>query len=155
MNSLRSIYRFTALVLAFLMFFTSTGFAVDMHYCQGKLKSISFLGKAKTCHEIASKDNAPMKNCPHHAKMMAEKKGCSEDKNCCSNKTVHFQADQDQQVQNFDFVVSKQLQQFVIAYLEAFLNLDLHVEENAIPFAYYKPPLIKRDILTLNQSFLL
>ena len=152
MTFLKSTYRFIALFMAFLMFFTSAGFAMDMHFCQGKLKSVSFFGKAQTCHDMA--DNT-MKNCPHHKKMMAEKKGCSEDKNCCSNKTVHFQSDQDQQVQNFDFVVSKQLQQFVIAYVAVFIANDFNIEHEAIPFAHYKPPLIQRDIPILNQSFLL
>ena len=112
MTFLRSTYRLIALMLAFLMFFSSAGFAMDMHFCQGKLKSVSFFGKAKTCHDMA--DNT-MKNCPHHKKMMAEKKGCSEDKNCCSNKTVHFQSDQDHQLQTADFVVTKQLKQLQTA----------------------------------------
>lgn len=152
MTFLKSTYRLIALMMAFLMFFTSAGFAMDMHFCQGKLKSVSFFGKAKNCHEMT---DSPMMNCPYHKKMMAEKKGCSEDKNCCSNKTVHFQSDQDQQVQNFDFVVCKQLQQFVIAYIAVCIANDFNIGHEAIPFVHYKPPLIQRDIPTLNQSFLL
>lgn len=139
-------------MLAFLMFFSSAGFAMDMHFCQGKLKSVSFFGKAKTCHDMA--DNT-MKNCPHHKKMMAEKKGCSEDKNCCSNKTVHFQSDQDHQLQTADFVVTKQLKQFVIAYVSVFLGEDFDLKREVIAFARYKPPLIPRDIPVLHQAFLL
>ena len=152
MNFLKSTYRLIAILMAFLMFFSSASYAVDMHYCQGKLKSISFFGKAKTCHDMAE---SAMKNCPHHKKMKAEEKGCSEDKNCCSNKTVHFQSDQDQQVQNLDFVVSNQLQQFVIAFVAVFMANDFNIEHEAIAFAYYKPPLIQKDIPVLNQSFLL
>jgi len=152
MTFLRSTYRLIALMLAFLMFFSSAGFAMDMHFCQGKLKSVSFFGKAKTCHDMA--DNT-MKNCPHHKKMMAEKKGCSEDKNCCSNKTVHFQSDQDHQLQTADFVVTKQLKQFVIAYVSVFLGEDFDLKREVIAFARYKPPLIPRDIPVLHQAFLL
>ena len=152
MTFLRSPYRLIALMLAFLMFFSSAGFAMDMHFCQGKLKSVSFFGKAKTCHDMA--DNT-MKNCPHHKKMMAEKKGCSEDKNCCSNKTVHFQSDQDHQLQTADFVVTKQLKQFVIAYVSVFLGEDFDLKREVIAFARYKPPLIPRDIPVLHQAFLL
>ena len=152
MTFIRSTYRFIALMMAFLMFFSSAGIAMDMHFCQGKLKSVSFFGKAKTCHDMAE---GAIKNCPHYKKMMADKKGCSEDKNCCSNKTVHFQSDQDQQIQNSNFVVSKQLQQFVIAYVAVFISNDFNIEYETIPFAHYKPPLIQRDIPILNQSFLL
>lgn len=154
MNKISYTYRFIALTLAFLMLFTSVGFAVDMHYCQGKLKSVSFFGKAKTCHEMS--DTASMKNCPHHQKIMEQKEGCSIDKkDCCSNKTVYFQSDQDQQVQTSDFVVSKQLQQFVIAYVAAFFTNDFSIESDAVSFVLYKPPLISRDIYVLVQSFLL
>ena len=84
MTFIRSTYRFVALMMAFLMFFSSVGFAMDMHYCGGKIKSISFFGKAKNCHEMVGESDTPIKNCPHHKKMMADEKSCFEDKNCCS-----------------------------------------------------------------------
>ena len=61
MNKISNTYQFTALMLAFLMFFTSTGFAINVHYCQGELKSFSFFGKSKTCNEMAD-EVVPMKN---------------------------------------------------------------------------------------------
>ena len=155
MIATKNIYRFVALTMALLMFFSSMGLAMDMHYCGGKLKSVSLFGEAKTCHELAAEENAPMKNCPHHKKMMAEKQDCSEAKNCCSNKTVHLQADQDQQVQNADFTVSNQLKQFVTAYVTIFFLNDLNVERETTPFAHYQPPLIPKDISILHQIFLL
>lgn len=155
MNSFRSAYRLIALMMAFLMFFTSAGIAMDMHYCGGELKSVSFFGKAKTCHDIAGENETPMKDCPHHKKMMAEKKACSEDKDCCSNETLVLQSDQDQKVQTNNFVVSKQLKQFVVAYVVVFLANDFDLQREVANFALYKPPLIQRDIPVLNQSFLL
>ena len=86
---------------------------------------------------------------------MAEKKGCSEDKDCCSNKTLQLQSDQDQKIQTNDFVVSKQLKQFVIAYVAVFFADDFDLQREATTFAHYKPPLIQRDIPVLNQTFLL
>jgi len=154
MNSFKSTYRLIALMMAFLMFFTSAGFTMDMHYCGGELKSVSFFGKAKTCHEMTGENKTPMKDCPHHKKMAAKKKGCSEDKDCCSNKNVQLH-DQDQKVQTNDFVVSKQLKQFVIAYVAIFFIDDFDLQREATTFALYKPPLIPRDIPVLNQTFLL
>ena len=154
MNLILSTYRLIALILAFLMFSTSVGFALDMHYCSGKLKSVNFFGKAKTCHEMTVE--APMKNCPHHQKMVEQIQGCSiENKDCCENKTLRFQSDQDQQVQTFDFVVNKQLQQFITAYVVIFFNNNFSIESDTPSFAHYKPPLILRDIPVLIQSFLL
>lgn len=153
MNSINSTYRFIAFSLAFVMLITSVGFTVDMHYCQGQLKSFSFFGKAKSCHDMT--DAAQMISCPHHKKMMKEDESCSLDKkDCCENQIHHIQADQDQAVQTFDFVVNKQLQQFVIAYVVVFCANNL-IETDAPSFISYKPPLILRDIYVLIESFLL
>ena len=155
MNGAKGTYQLIALLMAFLMFFTSAGFTMDMHFCGGELKSISLFGKAKTCHDIVGENETPMKNCPHHKKMMVEKKGCSEDKDCCSNETLVLQADQDQKVQTNDFVVNKQLKQFVIAFVAVFFAADFDLQRDTANFAHYKPPLIQRDIPVLNQTFLL
>lgn len=104
---------------------------------------------------MAEDNDATMKNCPHHKKMKTEKEGCSEDKNCCSNKTLKFQSDQDQKIKTNDFVISKELKHFVVAYVTIFVAEDLVFEGEAANFAHYKPPLIPRDIPVLNQSFLL
>ncbi|MFT4665589.1 MAG: hypothetical protein ACI8YQ_003279 [Polaribacter sp.] len=155
MKSTSITYQMFSISMAILMFFTSAGFTVDMHYCQGKLKTISFFGKAKSCHEIGE----GMKNCPHHKKMMEEKamkgdmaKEASE-KDCCSNKTLHFQSDQDQQYQvNNAVVVSAQLQHFVIAFVESFFKSA--VSETGNPtYAHYKPPLIPKDIYVLLETY--
>lgn len=153
MNKISSTYRFISLTLAFLVFTTSAGFSIDMHFCQHQLKSISFFGKAKTCHEKSQA--APMKNCPHHSKVVTEKEGCTEDKDCCNNKTLHFQSDQDQQVQTSDFLINKQFQKFAIAYVAVFFVNDSSIESDASTYAQYKPPLISRDIPVLFESFLL
>ncbi len=155
MKVAKSTYRLFALMMAFLMFFSSAGFTMDMHYCGGELKSVSFFGKAKTCQDMAGENETHMKDCLHHEKMKTEKKGCSEDKGCCSNKTVQLQSDQDQKVQTNDFVVNKQLKQFVIAYVALFFADDFDLQREATTFTHYKPPLIQRDIPVLNQTFLL
>ena len=99
-------------------------------------------------------DAAPMKNCPHHKKMMKQNNNCSVDKKgCCDNKTMHFQSDQDQAVQTLDFT-NKQVQQIIIAYVAVFFNNKL-IKTDTPSFAEYKPPLVLRDIPVLVQSFLL
>lgn len=147
-------YRFFALVMAFLMFFTSVGFSVDMHYCQGKLKTMNFFGKAKSCHDMG----AGMKDCPLHGKMKVanEPNGSTlSKKDCCSNKTFHFQADQDQnnQIDN-GVLIPSQLQYFVIAFVDVFLNSSI-AETDKPSFALYKPPLIPRDTYALLETYLL
>jgi len=44
--------RVISLLLAFLLGFTSVGYSIDLHFCQGHLKSVALIGKAKSCHEM-------------------------------------------------------------------------------------------------------
>ncbi len=88
--------------------------------------------------------------------MMAQKEGCSIDKkDCCSNKTILIQSDQDQQIQTSEFVSNQHLKQFVVAYVAVFFTSEFNIEREVVAFAEYIPPLIPRDIPVLNQTFLL
>lgn len=126
------------------------GFAIDLHYCQGDLKSISFFSKAKKCHDLA----AAMENCAHHQKKSEQSQSCAEEEEgCCQNQTFQFQSNQEQAIKIAEFVVNKQLQQFITAYV---MVLAMQFDDiDTITNAYYKPPLIHRDIPILVQSFLL
>ena len=151
-----------------MLFTSSVGFSVDMHYCQGKLKSVAFFGKAKSCHDkleaVSKKDgcthhqkmNAQKKGCSFHQKMEQENKSCSMDeKDCCKNKTVYFKANFDDQVKASIFVDSAPLQYFVAAFVTTFVATDFSIESKVASYANYKPPFIARDIPVLVESFLL
>lgn len=145
-----STYRIFALTMAALMFCTSISFAVDLHYCKGDLKSFSLIGKAKTCHEMAQ----AKAHCPHHAKMMQKASKMDEEKGCCENKTLHFQFDQDQQIESIDFAISTPSLQFLVAYVTVFVQKNISIRHTP-NFLTYKPPTIERNIPVLFQSFLL
>jgi hypothetical protein len=151
MRLLHPTYRILALSLALLMFFTSVGFAVDMHYCQGQLKSFSLFGKAKNCHEMKQK----VVSCPHHGKMVVATSNCKEGKKgCCNNEVQYFQSDQDKLVRTADLVAGKQWPQVGPAPVRLF-PLPNAQTGNIASFVCYKPPLLKESIPILYQSFLL
>jgi len=145
-------YRVIAMTMALLMFFTSFGFSVDMHYCQGQLKTVNFFGKAKSCYEVGK----GMKNCPNHADKNENVKSegpATNKKSCCNNNTVHFQNDQDQHnpIDN-SVVVNSELQQFVFAFVSTFFSYSNTVSDQPV-HADYRPPLIPRDIYVLLENF--
>ncbi len=150
----RTYQRIIALTLAFLMLVTSVSFAVDMHYCNGELKSVSFFGKAKTCHEkvVTNKKIA----CPHHQKMQAASNNSDEmnENDCCENKTTIIQADDDQVNSHYPVPTTPQLQQFVIAYILAF-HAQITTDKQSIQEISYLSPLLSRDIYVLSEAFLL
>lgn len=156
MNFLNSTYRLIALTMALLMFFTSTGFVMDMHYCGGKLKSFSFFGKAKTCYDMVENDETTIMGCIHHQEVTSNKEDRLKKKNCCSNKTLHLQSNQTQQVQTTDFIVNNQLKQFITTYVIVFFPKDHNnSSKESVAFTRYKPPLIPKDIPVFHQAFLL
>jgi hypothetical protein len=138
--------------MAVLLLTSSVSFAVDMHFCKGELKSISFWGKAPSCHEQA----ATQITCPHHRKMMADKgKAALEKPNCCDNHTVQVEAEHERQTQaSGELELKPGSQQFLLAYTWAFL-LPQPATRASTLHQHYKPPLIYRDIPVLTQFFLL
>lgn len=148
MNFNKSYQHIIPLTLAFLMLMTSVSFAVDMHYCNGELKSVSLFGKAKTCHEKAVEQDQP--TCPHHQKMMEK----DEKKDCCENKTTIVQADDDLAKSDISVLNTPQFQQFVIAYVTVFYT-KITTDKQSIQDISYQSPLISRDIYALSETFLL
>lgn len=135
---------------------TSVSFAVDAHYCNGQLKSVSLFGKAKTCHEkaVANKKTT----CPHHKKMQQEAKKSNGDEmtknDCCKNKTTIIQADNDQISSDLPLPSFQKLQQFAIAYVLAF-HATITTDKQSIQEISYVSPTISRDIYVLCETFLL
>ena len=145
-------YRILALSLAFLMFFTSVGFAVDIHYCQNEFKSFSIFGKAANCHDKAKSNPT----CKHH-KQAANQSNISTDiskKDCCENHTFNFKSDQDLQSQSFDFELNQPVKKYINKASVSFLDRQI-ISSKTVEYLYYRPPLIRQDIPILFQSFLL
>ena len=154
MNLLNNTYRLIAFSLALLMLVTSLGLTVDMHFCGGHLKSFNLFGKAKGCYEMTEASN--VETCSNDQMNMEQNDDCSiQKKNCCDNKTLDFQFDQDQQVQTVDLSISQPLQQFITAYVAVFFFNDFQIESDKTSFAHYKSPLIARDFHVLYESFLI
>lgn len=135
-----------------MMFASSVNLAIDMHFCQDKLKTISFFGKAKTCYETNSNR---MIGCTQHPKLTEESEGHSiNKKGCCESKSVHIQSDVDELEITSQLVISQELLSFVTAFVDVFIKNN-YPERTSQRFQYYHPPIVVKDIPVLNQSFLL
>ena len=148
-------YRVTALLLATLMLCVSIGMHVDMHYCQGKLKSFSLFGQAKSCHGIAAKKTECSGKCSKKVSTcQASKNVCK--KNCCSNEliSVNLGIEYTFSVIKGDWTHSNK--QHISKFLFPHKNLFFSCIAATRIFQYfnYKPPLLSKDICILVQSFL-
>ncbi|MEO0469643.1 MAG: hypothetical protein AAF206_08495 [Bacteroidota bacterium] len=61
------------IVLAALIFLSSTGMVLQMHYCMDELQSVSLFFKAEHCHPVKKA------SCPFHAKQEQQKSCCTEE----------------------------------------------------------------------------
>lgn len=144
--------RSTAIFMALLMLLNSTGFALDMHYCQGNLKSISFFGEAKSCHEIQSRPSchSTSKAC-HHDKEMLDQE---EEDACCHNEKVFIENSELEAIPAQVTINTEMQSDFVVAYVAAHLFQGV-LETDYQDFEKYKPPFPDRDIQILYQTFLI
>ena len=141
--------------MAFMLLLSSTGFSIDLHYCQGNIKSFSIFGTAKSCHAKTEKNHCQQSKIScHFVKSTIEASDASE-KNCCSNESIVVTPDMDTQK-----VVSEQLTETNISFISAFVAVfyagqTLDLAKLIIPHQNYIPPLLNQDIPVLIQSFLL
>ncbi len=131
-------------MLAFVVLFTSTGYMVDMHYCQNELKSVSFFGEAESCHSKEA-----MTECPNHKGMSMEQ----DDNNCCHNETILMESDNDLLSMDFADLTVPQIH-FIVAYVHCYVAPILVVPTKAVDFALAEPP-PESDFQVRFQSFLI
>jgi hypothetical protein len=129
-----------ALLMAFVVMFSTLSFTVDIHYCGRTLVDLS-LDKAENCMMKAMMpESGPA--CESMKKMQ-----------CCSDVEITFEG-QDELKINFDqFSLHQQV--FLVAYTFTFIELLQASEKNTIPFDGYPPPILTRDIQVLNETFLI
>ena len=144
-------YRITAISMALLLLLSSTGFSMDMHFCQSHLSGISFLGKAKSCHEMQSSSSCQKKkmDCNHKENATQDKKD-----NCCQNNSIVIEkSDVDATITPVATV--QDIQSKFVAALLAVYVFNYSVEVDFQSYELYKPPLPDRDILVFYQTFLI
>jgi len=137
--------RFLNIILALLIFISSTGFTVNSHFCKSQLKDVRIFFKADDCY---AKFNAQKAKKSCHTK----KQSC--ENNCCDNTSDYYKLDQDQQLSSFDFKSFES--PYLIATLWVVFNLEASkTDSKSIDYLNYKPPLIGCDLPVDFQSFLL
>ena len=73
-----------SLCLAFLIGISSLGYSADLHFCQGKLKSVAFFGVAKSCHQSSCSSKCGKKEDLNLSPLCDQE----EERNCCDNEKV-------------------------------------------------------------------
>jgi len=143
------LHRCVAFLMAILLFCTSVGAAVDMHFCGGELKSFSLFGEAKSCQELAEVEQG----CETSALQADSHTGCSFDrKGCCEDRFAYLSADQD--FPNQITVAESDVSPIVFSAIPV-ANPTINYQNLNVPSTFYQPPNLSKNYLVLLQIFLL
>ncbi len=128
--------------MALLLLFSTMSFAVDMHYCMGKLVDFSLFDNADSCISMLEKTESKAM-CPSMNMEM----------DCCKDVQISQTGQQDLKI-SFDQPTFEH-QLFVAANFNAYVQVFEGVDKNIVRFNDYSPPPLIRDIHILDQSFLI
>jgi len=129
-----------SLSLALIVFFSTMSFTVVSNYCADDLVDFSFFDNASWCHDL--QDDTFSKVCE------------ISEMSCCSSDQIVVEGMDDLQKSSFELLTFDQ-QLFVATFTYSYLGLFEDLDKETIPFANYNPPLLVRDILLLDQTFLI
>lgn len=133
------LHRIFSCCMALLLLASTTSWKVEKHYCMGRLINVAFFVDADACGgEMPS---------------LGEENFAVEPKTCCDNEVILLEGQDEVTAVYNDLDLDQQ--QFLIAYTLSFLQVLKPVESKEFLYNSYHPPKIVKDILLLDETFLL
>lgn len=152
MTAVRKAYRFLALSLAALLLTTSVNCIIDMHYCGGKLVSMSLFGEAKRCAQAGSSMEACRMSDDHQ--LISGEQQAIDRKNCCRDGHLRIQLDQDQKQETYDRASDTEDRSFSV-FTAILPNRAIFEYQLLRSPTAHAPPDLQLDLRLLGQTFLL
>ena len=129
-----------AVFMACVVLFSTMSFTISEHYCGEMLVDSALFSKAESCGMEMEKPAHP------------EDYGVQKD-NCCSDVVIQIEG-QNELISDFTSLSLEQ-QEFITSFIYTYVNLFEGLDNNIIPFKYYSPPLLIKDIQVLDEVFLI
>ncbi|RED50367.1 hypothetical protein DFQ02_101396 [Seonamhaeicola aphaedonensis] len=123
--------------LASLVLFSTLSFTIEKHFCGDVLVDVAVFTEVEKCD------------------METEEKALAEitKKPCCKDE-IDVVKGQDELLKSFNDFNIKQ-QQFITSIFYSYINLFEGIPKKIVPCRGYSPPILVRDILVLDQVFLI
>ncbi|MEP3838795.1 MAG: hypothetical protein ABJM36_14165 [Algibacter sp.] len=132
-------HKIIALVMAFVVLFSTMSFALNMHYCGDTLVETAMLLKAEGCGMDMEKPST---------------EGCSiTKKNCCNDEQLVVDGQDELQVQVDK--ISFEHQVIIASFVYTYINLFEGLDNKVFSFEEYKPPLVIKDIFKIDETYLI
>ena len=135
-------YKIVAILMSFVVLFSTTSFAVTTHFCGEALVDFSIFDKASSCG---------MENTETISKSFSD---CSvKKKDCCTDEQIMIDGQSEVQLQ-IDKISFKQ-QVFIASLLYSYINLFEGSHKNVNFYSPYKPPLVIRQLYKIDETYLI
>lgn len=136
----KALHKIMALVMAFVVLFSTMSFTLNMHFCGNTLVATTVFKEAKTCgmdmaKQSTSSDCAVTK------------------KDCCSNEQLVVSGQDDLQLVVNKITFNQQV--FLAAFAQAYVLLLEDIKKEASSATHYPPPLIVKKIYQLDETYLI
>lgn len=142
------IHKTLHITLILIVLLSSTGFAIQRHFCQNELKGVSLFGKAENCHNTSEEKPS----CPMH-KSQKHNHNDQDKKTCCDDQVEFVKLNQEFYGESFQLSVHEN--PLLIGIIFIALRLPSSEDETSFThFLNYKPPLIVCDFEVKLQTFL-
>ncbi len=138
-------HKLAAVLMAFVVMFTTMSFTVDMHYCGDSLVDFSFYHKADSCGMDAGLklNRQDSQSCER----------AFTKKTCCSDHQIVKDASQELKT-TIDKITFEQ-QTYVATFFYTYVNLFERRDTSFVPYKDYNPPFLIRDVQILDETYLI
>lgn len=134
------ITKITAILMTFVVLFSTMSFTISEHYCGDHLVDSALFSKAESCGMEMQNPLSP--------------EDCNIVKsNCCSD--VIKQIEGQNELKSDFSILNFEQQVFLASFVYTSINLFEGLSINVVPFKYYSPPLLVKDIQILDEVFLI
>lgn len=133
-------HKILAVLMSFVVLFSTTSFAITKHYCGDTLIDTAVFNKAETCGMEMDLDSTV--------------ESCSVIKeNCCNDEQILIDGQDEVQIQ-FDKISFEQ-KVFIASFIYSYVNLFEGLDKNVSSFQEYVPPIVTNQIYKIDESYLI
>lgn len=133
-----SFHKYMAVVLAFIVVFSTVSVTLTMHFCREKISAVTVLQNVKQCCDMGEKSDATT----HFSK-----------KSCCSD--IKITKDSQTEIQTQNTTLSLHQKVFFTSFVTAYLSLFDNQTNQDVTFLDYSPPLVVKPIYKLDEVYLI